>query len=423
MLTKWLMMKLEYMFALRTESADRLSRSEVMMRIATATVCLGMVAMIITLSIFNGFREQIHSAFRGFGSDLTLFDIAGLNEGESASRIEYSEELVQKIAQMGSVERVAPYLTLGLMAKSGEQLMGLQLKGIDPSYDADFWAERLVEGNLPDIEAESRSSEVLLSQVVANALKIGVGDKFEVMMLDMEGSPRRSPLKVAGIYHTGLEEMDRLFALADIRDVRRLANVGKEQISGYDIWLVESAEADLVAEQVEEILYESENEDWYNLVPATLQSRYMVAFDWLKAHTVIAQVVLLIMMVVLLFNMAAAMLIMVFDRIGMIGMLKALGMRNRAIGNIFLIRSMLLFFRGAAWGNLIALGLIGVQALWSPLRLDPEGYMLSTLPVSFSFGWWIALNVGAMVVSIVVMVLPSMMVAKILPEHSLKYKL
>ena len=417
------MMNLEYMFALRTQSADRLSRSEVMMRIATATVCLGMVAMIITLSIFNGFREQIHSAFRGFGADLTLFDIVGLNEGESASRIEYSEELAQKIAQMGSVERVAPYLTLGLMAKSGEQLMGLQLKGIDPSYDTDFWAERLVEGNLPDIEAESRSSEVLLSQVVANALKIGVGDKFEVMMLDMEGSPRRSPLKVAGIYHTGLEEMDRLFALADIRDVRRLANVGKEQISGYDIWLVESAEADLVAEQVEEILYESENEDWYNLVPATLQSRYMVAFDWLKAHTVIAQVVLLIMMVVLLFNMAAAMLIMVFDRIGMIGMLKALGMRNRAIGNIFLIRSMLLFFRGAAWGNLIALGLIGVQALWSPLRLDPEGYMLSTLPVSFSFGWWIALNVGVMVVSIVVMVLPSMMVAKIRPEHSLKYKL
>ena len=416
-------MNLEYMFALRTQSADRLSRSEVMMRIATATVCLGMVAMIITLSIFNGFREQIHSAFRGFGADLTLFDIVGLNEGESASRIEYSEELAQKIAQMGSVERVAPYLTLGLMAKSGEQLMGLQLKGIDPSYDTDFWAERLVEGNLPDIEAESRSSEVLLSQVVANALKIGVGDKFEVMMLDMEGSPRRSPLKVAGIYHTGLEEMDRLFALADIRDVRRLANVGKEQISGYDIWLVESAEADLVAEQVEEILYESENEDWYNLVPATLQSRYMVAFDWLKAHTVIAQVVLLIMMVVLLFNMAAAMLIMVFDRIGMIGMLKALGMRNRAIGNIFLIRSMLLFFRGAAWGNLIALGLIGVQALWSPLRLDPEGYMLSTLPVSFSFGWWIALNVGVMVVSIVVMVLPSMMVAKIRPEHSLKYKL
>ena len=423
MLTKWLMMKLEYMFALRTESADRLSRSEVMMRIATATVCLGMVAMIITLSIFNGFREQIHSAFRGFGSDLTLFDIAGLNEGESASRIEYSEELVEKIAQLSSVERVAPYLTLGLMAKSGEQLVGLQLKGIDPSYDTEFWAEKIVEGQMPDIEAESRSSEVLLSQAVANALKLSVGDKFEVMMLDMEGSPRRSPLKVAGIYHTGLEEMDRVFALGDIRDVRRLAAVGKEQISGYDVWIGESAEADHLAEQVEEILYESEREEWYNLVPATLQMRYMVAFDWLKAHTVIAQVVLLIMMVVLLFNMAAAMLIMVFDRIGMIGMLKALGMRNRAIGNIFLIRSMLLFFRGAAWGNLIALSLIGVQALWSPLGLDPEGYMLSTLPVSFGFGWWIALNVGAMAVSIVVMVLPSLMVAKIRPEESLKYKL
>lgn len=417
------MMKLEYMFALRTEGADRLSRSEVMMRIATVTVCLAMVAMIITLSIFGGFREQIHSAFRGFGSDLTLFDIAGLSEGETASQVVYSESLVEQIGQMESVERVAPYLTLGVMAKQGNQLLGLQLKGVDPRYDTEFWSEKIVQGSLPNIGEESRRSEVLLSQVAAKSLKVGVGDKLEVMLLDKQGAPRRFPLKVAGIYHTGLEEMDRVFALTDIRDVRRLAALGSEVVSGYDIWLSPSAKAEQVAEKMEEMLYDSDEEEWYNLVPATLQMRYLVPFDWLKAHTVIAQVVLLIMMVVLLFNMAAAMLIMVFDRIGMIGTLKALGMRNRAIGNVFLIRAMLLFVRGAAWGNLIALALIAVQALWSPIKLDPEGYMLSTLPVSFGLWWWIGLNVGAMAISIVVMVAPSLMVAKISPEESLKYKL
>jgi lipoprotein-releasing system permease protein len=106
----------------------------------------------------------------------------------------------------------------------------------------------------------------------------------------------------------------------------------------------------------------------------------------------------------------------------MIGMLKALGMRTSSIRRIFLYRSALLFARGAAWGNAVGLLLVGVQALWEIVRLDPSGYMLSTLPVSI--GWWIVwLNVGVMAVAVGVMVLPSMAVARIAPEESLKYKL
>ena len=141
------------------------------------------------------------------------------------------------------------------------------------------------------------------------------------------------------------------------------------------------------------------------------------------AHTIIAQAVIIIMMVVLLFNVAAAMLIMVFDRIGMIGVLKAQGMRNKAIARIFLYRAALLFFKGAVWGNAIGLALVAVQALWHPVSLDPEGYMLSELPVSFGWGWWLALNVGAVAVTVAVMVVPSMIVSRIRCEESLKYKL
>ena len=104
------------------------------------------------------------------------------------------------------------------------------------------------------------------------------------------------------------------------------------------------------------------------------------------------------------------------------GTLKALGMRTSSIRRIFLYRSALLFARGAAWGNAVGLLLVGVQALWEIVRLDPSGYMLSTLPVSI--GWWIVwLNVGVMAVAVGVMVLPSMAVARIAPEESLKYKL
>ena len=128
-------------------------------------------------------------------------------------------------------------------------------------------------------------------------------------------------------------------------------------------------------------------------------------------------------MVVLLFNMAAAMLIMVFDRIGMIGVLKAQGMRNGAIRRVFLYRAAILFVKGAAWGNVIGLVLVAVQAVWHPIKLNPEGYILSELPVSVSLWWWLLLNVATLAATVVAMVLPSTMVARIKPEQSLKYKL
>ena len=150
--------------------------------------------------------------------------------------------------------------------------------------------------------------------------------------------------------------------------------------------------------------------------------RHPVIFDWMQAHTVIARVVIIIMMVVLLFNMAAAMLIMVFDRIGMIGALKALGLRTAAIRRIFLYRAALIFVRGAVWGNLIGGVLALVQWQWQVIRLDPTGYMLSVLPIDIGW-WWLWLNVGSFAVAIVVMLLPSVVVAGIKPERTLRYKL
>ena len=154
----------------------------------------------------------------------------------------------------------------------------------------------------------------------------------------------------------------------------------------------------------------------------TLEMRYPVMYDWLKAHAVNARVIIAIMMIVALFNMTSAMLIMVLDRTGMIGTLKAAGMRNAAIRRIFLWRAAMLFVRGAAWGNAVGLGLAAVQILFRPVTLNPSGYMLSVLPVRVEAWWWAALNAGALAVAVAAMWLPSAIVARISPEESLKYK-
>lgn len=414
---------MEYLLAQRTARSQGGERGVVMTRIATITVALGLAVMILTLAVFTGFRTQISSNFRGFASDIVVMDISGLGRSE-AQPMERDAQLKEEIEQMPEVESVAEYAAAGCMIKSGDKVVGIMIKGIGKEYDTTWWAERIVEGVLPDLQAESRSKQLLISQSTARSLEVKVGDKLELLYLGSDAAPRRDSFRVAGIYSTGMEEMDSSMAIADVRDVRRLASWNEAMIMGYDVMLRRADDADAVATKIDEqIASLADSSGMINSLAATVEMRYPIIFDWLKAHIVIAQTILLIMMVVLLFNVAATMLIMVFDRIGMIGGLKAMGMRNKAIARIFLYRAALLFCRGAAWGNVIGLGLVTVQALWHPIKLDPEGYMLSELPVSIGIGWLVALNIGAAVTTVVVMVLPSMMVARIKIEVSLKYKL
>ena len=392
-----------------------------MSRIATVTVALAMAAMILTLAVVQGFRRQIYADLSGFGADVRIVDVATLSGTDKL--IPLSSDMLQRTAAIDGVAWVAPYVVAEGMAKCGDNVVGLQLKGVGPTYNTEWWQSRLVEGSLPDFGAEQRGRQMLLSRATASQLGIGVGDKVEMLFVE-DNRPRRDAFRVVGLYHTGFEEMDRVVALCDERDVRREVAIADDRVSGYDVAIADGYQIEDVAAALDEeiFLQAGQDEGFVSTLAATLRMRHPVIFDWMQAHTVIARAVIIIMMVVLLFNMAAAMLIMVFDRIGMIGALKALGLRTVAIRRIFLYRAALIFVRGAVWGNLVGGVLALVQWQWQVIRLDPTGYMLSVLPIDIGW-WWLWLNVGAFAVAIVVMLLPSVVVAGIQPERTLRYKL
>ena len=417
------MKNIELLLARRTARSQGGERGVVMTRIATITVAMGLAVMILTLAVFQGFRKEITADFRGFAADIAVVDISGFGRSE-AQPMQGDAELKEWIDAMEQVRSIEEYATVGCMIKSGDRVVGVQLKGVGSGYDTAWWSEKIEEGSLPDLQAEARSKQLLISRSTARSLEMEVGDKLELLFVDAGSTPRRDSFRVAGIYSTGMEEMDRVMVLADVRDVRRLAEWDAQTVMGYDVMLHDERKAEAVAEQIDEKIAELDSSSGMtNALAATIQMRHPVVFDWMQAHTVIAQAVLIIMMVVLLFNVAATMLIMVFDRIGMIGALKAMGMRNKAVARVFLYRAAMLFMKGAAWGNAIGLAAAVVQMVWHPIRLDSEGYMLSTLPISIGWGWLVALNIGAAAVTVAVMVLPSMMVTRIKTEESLKYKL
>lgn len=418
-------MKIEYMLAERTARYEKGSRSTVMMRLASVTVGLGIAVMIITLSVVAGFRQQINGALRGMMADMTICDVSGFMRQESEA-VRPSEEFVREVGALRGVKSISPQVVLNGMAKSGDNVAGLQLKGIDAEYATEWWQSVIVEGSLPDVAAEHRGKELLLSEATAQKLDVAVGDKVEMLFAVGDERPRRDRFKVSGIYRTGLEEMDLRLAVADMRDVRRIAGWADDEVSGYDVMLDDGADAEAVSDEIFQIIdrrYDAGDESVGSLVVNSIRERFPVVYDWLKAHNINARVIIVIIMVVVLFNMAAAMLIMVLDRTAMIGSLKALGMRNSAIRRMFIYRAARLFVAGALWGNVVALVLVGVQAVWHPVELNPSGYMLTYLPVKVELWRVVLLNAGALAVTVVVMLLPSAMIARISPSESLKYKL
>lgn len=418
-------MKIEYMLAERTARYEKGSRSTVMMRLASVTVGLGIAVMIITLSVVAGFRQQINGALSGMMADMTICDVSGFMRQESEA-VRPSEEFVREVGVLRGVKSISPQVVLNGMAKSGDNVAGLQLKGINAEYDTAWWQSVIVEGSLPDVAAEHRGKELLLSEATAQKLDVAVGDKVEMLFAVGDERPRRDRFKVSGIYRTGLEEMDLRLAVADMRDVRRIAGWADDEVSGYDVMLDDGADAEAVSDEIFHIIdrrYDAGDESVGSLVVNSIRERFPVVYDWLKAHNINARVIIVIIMVVVLFNMAAAMLIMVLDRTAMIGSLKALGMRNGAIRRMFIYRAARLFVAGALWGNVVALVLVGVQAVWHPVELNPSGYMLTYLPVKVELWRVVLLNVGALAVTVVVMLLPSAMIARISPSESLKYKL
>ncbi|MBR7097291.1 MAG: ABC transporter permease, partial [Alistipes sp.] len=202
------MKNLEYMLARRTASSEAGSRAVVMMRIAVVTVALSVAVMILALAVMTGFRQQVSSRLRGLMADVVVCDVSGLLASE-ANPMPRDERLVELLSQSEGVRNVAAYTMASGMARSGDNVAALQLKGIGKEYDTLWWHSLLMEGHLPDVAAESRSKAIVVSHTTAQELNVAVGDKVEMLFFGDDERPRRDRFKVCGIYSSGLEEMER----------------------------------------------------------------------------------------------------------------------------------------------------------------------------------------------------------------------
>lgn len=414
-------MSLAFFIARRMARPAPGCRPGVMERIAVMSVALGVAVMILALAVIMGFKREVAYKMEGFAAHVTLTDIRGVDalDAEPVRRSAHVEELVRS---MEGFRAMAPYALKGGIVRTPDAVGEVLLKGVERDYDWSCFREWLVAGELPRIGDSVRTKDILLSQSLADRMLLGVGDKVEMLFVEPGELPRRDRFKVAGIYSSGMEEMDKTVVVTDIRNVQRLCEWSADQISGYEIRLRELSEAEDFARELDHRLLHDDSDDTLNLVATSVTERYANIFDWLRAHDVNAAVIIVIMLVVAFFNMTSALLILVLERARMIGLLKALGMGSGQLRRIFLWRAAFVALRGLAWGNAAGLGLCVLQLWTHAVKLDSEGYLLSEVPVSLGWGWWLALNAGFLAAIVALLVIPTAVIARVKPEETIRYE-
>lgn len=414
-------MNLEYFIANRTAHHAASDKPNVMVRIATASVAIGVAVMIVTMAVVMGFKEEIARKMSGFTSHVQLTYIRSSNSLESAP-IQRSENIEEMIRSMEGFRAMSVYALKGGVIKSNEGVAGLVLKGVDGDYDYSFFAEALVEGVLPRVADSVRYKEILLPKVVADRLNLAVGDRVEMLFVESDALPRRDRFKVCGLFSTGMDEMDKTLALTDIRNVQRLSGWDGQTISGYEISVSDFSHVEEFADTLNDNLLFEGGDDATNLVAMSVKQLYGTLFNWLKTHDINALVIIIIMIVVALFNMMSALLIMVLERTRMVGVLKALGMDNSSLQRIFLYQASFLVVRGMVWGNVVGIGICLLQKWTHILKLDAAGYMLSEVPIALDWWWLAALNIGSLAIIVLTLTLPTRIISSVRPEEAMRYE-
>lgn len=409
------------LFISRRISSRKGGRENIMVRIATLTVAVGMAVMILALAVVTGFKREVTAKLVGFGSHVRIVSLHS-NASLETDPVTVDTALMESVARLPHFASVAPYAVKGGMIKTPEAIPGVALKGIGPDYDTAFLQEHLVVGSLPAVGGEVRSKELLVSANIARMLGLAVDDRVEMLFISSSRPVRRDRFKVCGIYSTGMEELDNAMTFTDIRNVQRLNGWNGEQVTGYEVMTTDFSRLDEFAEAVYGAVFDNADRTSDVLKVEDIVSLNPNTFDWLRAHNVNAAVIIVIMLLVAFLNMVSAMLIILLEKTSMIGVLKALGMRNRAVQKVFMLRSLAIVFRGMLWGNVVGIGLALLQKYTGLIRLDSTGYMLSRVPVHFGWEWWFALNVGVPLVMLVLMVIPARAVSAVRPERTMRYQ-
>jgi lipoprotein-releasing system permease protein len=375
--------------------------------------------MIVTLAFTNGFQETVSQKVFSFWGHIRVQYKQPLKATiAEEEQIEENDTIARAIQQNPNVISVHPFATKYAILKTKENMEGVLMKGLDSSYDFTHIRRFIQQGRWLRFNDSSYSREIIISSYTANELKLKLNDKIVIYFIRPDGTLRPDKLSIVGLYKTGIEEYDKTYAIGDLKLIQRLNGWKPNEIGGYEIFLKDYHNMDKVSDEL-----------YYNIekFPAswdtqTIKDLYPNIFDWLNMQDVTRNVLITFMIVVAVINLITCLIILVLERIRMIGVLKALGARNWTVQRIFLQHSTLITMVGIIFGTLFGIGLCWLQQSTGFIKLDEEAYYMSEAAVKIIW-WQVALiAAGTLLICFLVLMIPSLIVRRVRPVKAIQFR-
>ncbi|GAB1309687.1 FtsX-like permease family protein [Urechidicola sp. KH5] len=386
-------------------------------KIAIIAITLGIVVMLVAIATNVGLQEKIRDKVSGFNGHIQITNFDNNNSQITLEPISTDQNFYPNFVSVDEIKHIQPFATKAGIIRTETDFEGIVLKGVGPDYDWSFFEEYLDAGNVPSFDTtKRRSNEVLMSSFIANRLGFEIGDEFNTFFLkkDPNKPPSVRVYKIVGLYSTGIEDYDASLVIADLKQVQHLNRWEATQVGGFEVFI---DDFDKIKEKGNEI---------YRAIPSNLNAETVVhrfpgIFEWIKLFDNNVAFIIVLMILVAGINMITALLVLILERTQFIGILKSMGGTNLSIRKVFLYNAAYIILKGLFWGNLIGLSILLIQHFFGVITLDPQTYYVKEAPVYLNVGYIVLLNIGTILLCLLMLIVPSYMVAKISPIKAIKF--
>jgi lipoprotein-releasing system permease protein len=400
------------------KGSDSVGLSKPFIRITIVSIALSVAIMIVSIAIITGFKQEIKSKVVGFGSHIQITNFDS-NQSFETNPIPSNLECISDVKKIKGINHIQVFATKAGIIKTETDIQGIVLKGIASDFKWNFFKQNLVEGEVFSTDDSSATNKTIISKTLANLLKLKVGDSYDIFFV--QEPPRFRRFTVAGIYDTKMVEFDKLFVLCDLRHIQRLNGWNPNQVTGYELLVDNIDNVYDLSIEVDDIVGFVFIDNDSRLKVQSIVDKYPNIFDWLNLQDINAAVLIILMLYVAGINMISGLLIIIIERTGTIGLLKALGSSNESVRKIFLLQSAYIMFKGLIWGTTFGVLICLIQQHFGIAKLDEQFYFLSEVPINLDIVHVLILNAVAFVVGMAMLVVPSMVVSRISPDKTLKF--
>ena len=370
-------------------------------KIGIVAISLSVIIMMLSIFILSGFKETIKNEVIGFNSHLK---IEKYNLSNDENMFLYKDSVLSQIKKVEGINKVFPYVKKTSILKYNNLTHPVLVNGFDKVYNLDFFSSHLIKGNLPDLGSEKENNQILISKIISDKLKISVGDELISYFFDEKTRLRK--FKVCGIYETTMIEFDEYYCIIDIRILQRLNNWNQNQVEGLKIYLRDNNSTLELTEKINE-------EISFDLLASNLYDNFPQIFSWLELQNINVRIIIILMVIIGLVNIVTIMFVILATKKTFFQITKSIGFSNQVLRKVFQYHTTFILIYGLLIGNTVALLASIIQKKFKVIKLDPTVYFMEYVPIKINFTDVAILNLSAIVLSLLVLYLPTIYIGKV----------